>query len=74
MILKCELLAGQEEQYYNSLLMVDPSGALCVTYKKHFLYEQDEHWALEGPSFVSLPLPPFGTLGFGMSYHQYRCS
>ena len=50
---------GGEESYerYNSLMVVSPDGNLFYNYRKHFLYETDEHWAKEGPCFKALSLP-----------------
>ena len=36
--------------YYNSMMVVDRTGTLHTIYKKHFLYEQDEHWAAKPPA------------------------
>ncbi|BGP16052.1 hypothetical protein JCM10213_006812 [Rhodosporidiobolus nylandii] len=46
--------------YYNSLLILSPSGTLQHIYHKHFLYSTDESWATPGPSFdvLDLPFPP----------------
>jgi len=46
--------------YYNSVCFVNPQGELVLTYQKHFLYETDENWALEGPSFTCREIPGLG--------------
>jgi len=62
--------------YYNSMMVVDRTGTLHTIYKKHFLYEQDEHWAAEGPEFVSIHIPEFGQVGLGicmdLSPYQFK--
>lgn len=45
-----------EEHLYNSLMVVNNSGRLVTVYKKHFLYETDENWADEGPSFFAMDI------------------
>ena len=56
-----ELGREREGAAYNSIAIVAPStGELLHVYRKHFLYEVDERWALEGPSFESFDLPRLG--------------
>jgi protein N-terminal amidase len=46
------------ERYYNSLLIVEPSGTTLLNYRKRFLYYTDTTWAAEGNSgFGNLSLP-----------------
>lgn len=50
--------AGQTEgRGYNSLVCVDAKGVVRVNYRKSFLYETDDSWALEGGGFGSAALP-----------------
>ncbi|KAL2839938.1 carbon-nitrogen hydrolase [Aspergillus pseudoustus] len=39
---------AQQAKYYNSLLMVSPTGSVLHNYRKAFLYYTDETWASEG--------------------------
>jgi predicted amidohydrolase len=51
---RCWLVAGFAERardrYFNSALVIDPSGALRATYRKTLLYEADLPWATPGDS------------------------
>ncbi|KAJ3120791.1 Carbon-nitrogen hydrolase, partial [Irineochytrium annulatum] len=40
----------------NSVAILSRAGELLHIYDKHFLYETDETWASEGPSFSTVPL------------------
>ena len=51
-----KVLEGETYHYYNSQVVVNPQGDFVKSYKKHFLYETDESWAEEGPSFDTLDL------------------
>ncbi|KAJ3362948.1 Carbon-nitrogen hydrolase [Allomyces javanicus] len=53
-------------KYYNSMCVVDRTGAVVTIYHKHFLFEKDERWAHEGPSFRAVQNTEFGTVGFGI--------
>ncbi|KAK2875661.1 hypothetical protein FQN49_001519 [Arthroderma sp. PD_2] len=50
----------QDEQRFNSLIVVKESGETLVNYRKHHLYYTDDPWAHEGEShesgFFSMPL------------------
>jgi protein N-terminal amidase len=48
------------ERAYNAMAVVNRQGEVVTIYKKHFLYEADETWATEGPSFMVLPDTEFG--------------
>ncbi|CEL04772.1 hypothetical protein ASPCAL05897 [Aspergillus calidoustus] len=53
----------QQEKYYNSLLIISPTGSILHNYRKTFLYYTDETWASEGSAELgcrnlTLPLPP----------------
>ncbi len=37
-------------------MVISPDGAFVKSYKKHFLYEVDQKWASEGPSFETMDL------------------
>mmetsp|Transcript_15264 Transcript_15264/g.18872 ORF Transcript_15264/g.18872 Transcript_15264/m.18872 type:complete len:308 (+) Transcript_15264:39-962(+) len=41
---------------FNSMMVVDPDGALLCVYDKHHLYEADEKWACEGYRFKEINL------------------
>lgn len=62
--LECFVIVGypqkENDQCYNSLCCVDPQGKVIVTYKKTFLFETDENWAVEGPGFVSIKIDGLG--------------
>ena len=47
------MAVGRKTQLYNSIYLFSPEGEIILTYQKHFLYEADEFWAEEGPSFLS---------------------
>ncbi|TPX48648.1 hypothetical protein SeMB42_g01922 [Synchytrium endobioticum] len=51
----------------NSVCFAQPDGSVEF-YDKHFLYEQDEHWATSGASFRSMRIQHLGNkkLGFGI--------
>lgn len=52
---------GEADNAYNSIAIVAPvTGELLHVYRKHFLYEVDERWAQEGPSFMHYTLPGLG--------------
>ncbi|KAG2216081.1 hypothetical protein INT45_005839, partial [Circinella minor] len=58
---------------YNSLCFIDPKGQLIKTYQKSFLYETDEHWAKEGPGFISLSYNEINIgLGICMDINPYQ--
>ena len=40
-----------DEKYYNSCFIITPDGTSLPSYKKHFLYYDDERWCLEGDKF-----------------------
>ncbi|KAJ0426978.1 carbon-nitrogen hydrolase [Aspergillus carlsbadensis] len=55
---------SQQERYYNSLLIISPTGSTLHNYRKTFLYYTDETWASEGSAelgcqnlTLSLPSP-----------------
>ncbi|GAA5885107.1 hypothetical protein JCM16303_006405 [Sporobolomyces ruberrimus] len=57
-----QLLASQEgptpeDLYYNSVILVNPSGKIETVYHKHFLFETDKSWATAGEGFIILDLP-----------------
>ena len=37
-----------DDKYYNSCFIIKPDG---TSYRKHFLYYDDERWSLEGDKF-----------------------
>ncbi|PWN49511.1 carbon-nitrogen hydrolase [Violaceomyces palustris] len=47
---------------YNSALLVDRQGRHIHTFRKHFLYEDDKRWSLEGPGFQVVDLPDVGRI------------
>lgn len=54
--LKCYCFMGFAEKtydnkYYNSCFIIKPDGTSLPSYKKHFLYYDDERWCLEGDKF-----------------------
>ena len=54
--LKCYCFMGYAEKtyddkYYNSCFIITPDGKSLPSYRKHFLYEDDERWCLEGDKF-----------------------
>ncbi|CDH49785.1 carbon-nitrogen hydrolase [Lichtheimia corymbifera JMRC:FSU:9682] len=51
---------------YNSLCCINPKGERVKTYRKAFLYKNDEYWALEGPGFESLEIEGLGKVGFAI--------
>ncbi|GAA5984371.1 hypothetical protein JCM11641_006198 [Rhodosporidiobolus odoratus] len=56
----------EPQPHYNSLLVMSPCGDLLHVYHKNHLYETDETWATEGPSFATfdLPFPPSSPFHF----------
>jgi protein N-terminal amidase len=44
------------EELYNSCMIVDKNGNALPSYRKHFLYELDENWSLEGSDFGCMEL------------------
>ncbi|KAF3396176.1 Protein N-terminal amidase [Penicillium rolfsii] len=54
---------AEQPKYYNSLLVVDETGAVIHNYRKSFLYFTDETWAAEGSvelGFQKLAFTPRG--------------
>ncbi|KAI9175784.1 hypothetical protein H9P43_006148 [Blastocladiella emersonii ATCC 22665] len=51
---------------YNSMCVADRAENVAAVYHKFHLFETDEAWASEGPSFRVLKGTEFGTLGFGI--------
>ena len=54
--LKCYCFMGYPEKtydnkYYNSCFIITPDGTSLPSYRKHFLYYDDERWCLEGDKF-----------------------
>ena len=54
--LKCYCFMGYpektyDEKYYNSCFIITPEGTSLPSYRKHFLYYDDERWCLEGDKF-----------------------
>lgn len=54
--LKCYCFMGYAEKtyddkYYNSCFIITPDGTSLPSYRKHFLYYDDERWCLEGDKF-----------------------
>ncbi len=54
--LKCYSYLGyaevtQDGKYYNSCFIITPEGESLPSYRKHFLYTDDERWSLEGKNF-----------------------
>ena len=54
--LKCYSYLGyaevtQDGKYYNSCFIITPEGESLPSYRKHFLYDDDERWSLEGKDF-----------------------
>ena len=54
--LKCYSFLGYAEvthdgKYYNSCFIITPEGESLLSYRKHFLYQDDERWSLEGNEF-----------------------
>ena len=68
--LDCVVAAGFPERdgdsLYNSLVVADRLGRIVHVYRKHFLYETDETWALEGPGFATQEIPGLGPCAFGI--------
>ena len=54
--LKCYSYLGYAEvthdgKFYNSCFIITPEGESLPSYRKHFLYDDDERWSLEGKEF-----------------------
>ena len=54
--LKCYCFMGfpektYDDKYYNSCFIITPDGTSLPSYRKHFLYYDDERWCLEGDKF-----------------------
>ena len=54
--LKCYCFMGypektEDDKYYNSCFIITPEGTSLPSYRKHFLYTDDERWCLEGDDF-----------------------
>ena len=78
--LHCYVMVGfpmREEsgRFSNAMCVIGRDGAILHHYRKHFLYETDETWADPGPSFISVDLPDYGRVGFGicmdLNPHQF---
>jgi protein N-terminal amidase len=57
-------------EYFNSCMIVDREGIALPSYRKHFLYEMDKKWCLEGAEFGSMQIQTRSgknvTLGIGI--------
>jgi protein N-terminal amidase len=51
---KC--VENDSECLYNSCMIVDRSGEPLLSYRKHFLYEMDKTWCVEGKNFGTLEI------------------
>jgi protein N-terminal amidase len=51
---KC--LETNEAFLYNSCMIVDRKGAALSSYRKHFLYEMDKTWCIEGKNFGTMEI------------------
>ncbi|KAL7919352.1 carbon-nitrogen hydrolase [Trichoderma austrokoningii] len=83
----CAVVAGYPEmvdvspdsptgpEYYSSAIVVNGDGETIANYRKAFLYDTDESWALEGDhGFYDGYIPGLGNtaIGFGMDMNPYK--
>lgn len=45
---------------YNAALLVDEKGALIHIARKHFAFDDDKRWSIEGPGFQTVHIPRLG--------------
>lgn len=57
---------GEIDFLYNSMILVDPTGATVHVHRKHLLYVTDESWATEGDGFACLEVPGLGRCSFAI--------
>lgn len=50
----------ESKQVFNAALLVNETGDLVHVARKHFAYEDDKRWAVEGPGFESVTVPKLG--------------
>lgn len=54
-------------EYYNSAITVNSDGETIANYRKSFLYDTDEAWALEGPDgFYGGSIDGLGEVAMGI--------
>lgn len=54
-------------EYYNSVIVVNGDGETIANYRKSFLYQTDETWALEGNrGFFDGFIPGLGNTSIGI--------
>jgi protein N-terminal amidase len=58
--------AGDEPEYYNSLVVIDSDGGRLAHYSKSFLYYTDATWAREGRGFYEGKLGRLGQTALGI--------
>lgn len=64
--------------YYNSAILTSPSGTPLHTFRKHFLFNDDERWCEAGAGFqyIDIPLTPSSTIrvavGICMDINPYQ--
>lgn len=59
---RAEPRAIDDRAAYNSAALIAPDGSLLHVFRKHFLFETDEKWAVQGSGFQALHLPALGTV------------
>jgi protein N-terminal amidase len=59
---RAEPTAIEARAAYNSAALMAPDGSLLHVFRKHFLFETDEKWAVQGSGFQTLRLPALGTV------------
>lgn len=55
-----------EEEFYNSLIVVNGDGETVANYRKTFLYYTDETWASEGDGFYQGEIQGLGQVAMGI--------
>ena len=62
----CGFVEAAGDRFFNSALVIDPSGALAFTYRKTLLFDADHRWATPGDSGYQAFDADWGSFGVGI--------
>jgi protein N-terminal amidase len=65
-VVACGFPERAADRLYNSMLVVDPQGAIVHVHRKHLLYVTDEIWAAEGDGFTCRQVGGLGRCAFAI--------
>jgi predicted amidohydrolase len=62
----CGLMTREENNFYNSLLLVNKNQEIVMIYNKTKKFYHYEDWSTSGTSFTNINTPEFGKISFGI--------